>query len=69
MKKIVLLTAALACAAGANAQENFDTLKAQKLNEVVVKAVRAPENAPFAVANIKRSDLQSFSKSGLELPY
>ena len=69
MKKIVLLTATLLTVVGASAQESVDTLKAQKLKEVVVKAVRAPENAPFAVANIKKSDLQNFSKTGLELPY
>ena len=67
MKKIVLLTATLLTVVGASAQESVDTLKAQKLKEVVVKAVRAPENAPFAVANIKKSDLQNFSKTGLEL--
>lgn len=69
MKKIVLLTATLLTVVGASAQESVDTLKAQKLKEVVVEAVRAPENAPFAVANIKKSDLQNFSKTGLELPY
>lgn len=69
MKKIVLLTAALASVAGVSAQETVDTLKAQNLHEVVVKAVRAQENAPFAVANIGSANLQRFSKTGLELPY
>ena len=69
MKKIVLLSAALACFAGAEAQETVDTLKAQQLQDVVVKGVRASENAPFAIANIKKDDLRRFSKTGLELPY
>ncbi len=69
MKKIVLLSAALCCVAGVSAQDNIDTLKAQQLEGVVVKAVRAQENAPFAVANIGSGDLQRFSKTGLELPY
>lgn len=32
-------------------KQNPDSLKVEELNEVVVKAVKAPANAPFAVAN------------------
>ena len=41
----------------------------QNLHEVVVKGVRAPKNAPFAVANIKSSELQKFATSGKEMPF
>lgn len=69
MKKIVLFAAALASAAGVNAETPVDTLQSQELQDVVVKGVRASQNAPFAVANIGKNELQNFSKSGQELPY
>ena len=37
------------------AQTQIDTIKVQHLNEVVVKGVRATKEAPYAVANIKKS--------------
>ena len=51
------------------AQTLPDTVEAQRVSEVVVKAVRATKTAPFAVANIKKSELQNFSRSGRELPF
>ncbi len=51
------------------AQTQLDTLKVQHLNEVVVKGVRATKEAPYAVANIKKSELQQFSRTGKELPF
>ena len=51
------------------AQTKIDTTEVQRLNEVVVKGVRATKNAPYAVANIKKSELQQFSKTGQELPF
>ena len=51
------------------AQSLPDTVEAQRVSEVVVKAVRATKTAPFAVANIKKSELQDFSRSGRELPF
>lgn len=39
------------------------------MQEVVVQGVRAPKNAPFAVSNIKKQDLETFSKTGQELPF
>ena len=63
---------AAACVASvqmAQAQTTLDTLKVQNLHEVVVKGVRAPKNAPFAVANIKSSELQKFATSGKEMPF
>ena len=47
----------------------YDTLKAHELNEVVVSGVRVQKNAPFAVTNIKKLELNEFSKTGQELPF
>ena len=47
----------------------IDTVKVHQLNEVVVKGVRAAKEAPYAVANIKKSELQQFSRTGKELPF
>lgn len=63
---------ASACAAGlvalsASAQDP-DSTQAEQLQEVVVSAVRASKEAPFAVANIRQTELQEFSSSGRELP-
>lgn len=46
-----------------------DSLKMEALNEVVVKAVKAPANAPFAVTKIDRKQLETFSRTGQELPF
>ena len=64
--------AALVCAAGANAQNKaalYDSTQVEALNEIVVKGVRTQKNAPFAVANIKKKELNTFSKTGKELPF
>ena len=45
-----------------------DSTLVEELSESVVTAVRAPKNAPYAVANVKMEELQEFSTSGLELP-
>ena len=69
MKRIILFTAALTCVATTKAQEVTDTLKQQHLEEVIVAGVRVQKNAPYAVANIKKSELEAFSKTGRELPF
>ena len=78
MKKIVLGLMVSACATMASANTNpktdetvagKDSLRLQQLQEVVVKGVYAPKNAPFAIANINTPTLQNFSKSGQELPF
>ena len=59
-------------AAHVNAQNNnvvFDTTKFEQLNEVVVSGVRVQKNAPFAVTNISKVELNEFSKTGQELPF
>lgn len=48
---------------------NVDSLRLEQLNEVVVKGVRAQRDAPFAIANIKKKELDAFSKTGKELPF
>ena len=45
-----------------------DSLQVEQLQEIVVSAVRAAKDAPFAVANIRRAELQDFSSTGRELP-
>ena len=72
MKRVVLGMAALVCAAGANAQNKaalYDSTQVEALNEIVVKGVRTQKNAPFAVANIKKKELNAFSNTGKELPF
>lgn len=51
------------------AQTKLDTTRVQSIDEVVVKAVRASKEAPFAVANIQKSELQNYAKKGTELPF
>ena len=46
-----------------------DSMSVEHLNEVVVKAVKAPKNAPFAVTRIEAKELQQFSRTGQELPF
>lgn len=74
MKKLMLAAAAVLSAVSVTAKDvtsdgNLDTLKARNLNEVVVKAVRVNANAPFAVANIGKKELENFSMTGKELPF
>ena len=45
-----------------------DSTEVEHLQETVVSAVRASKDAPFAVSNIRRAELQDFSNSGRELP-
>ncbi len=72
MKRLILGTAALACAVSMNAQNKaalYDSTQVEALQEIVVKGVRAQKNAPFAIANIKKQELNAFSKTGKELPF
>lgn len=71
MKKFIGVALAAACACPSQAageQTKLDTTRVNNLNEVVVKAVRAPKSSPFAVENIKKTELQRFASSGKELP-
>ena len=63
---------ALVCAASVSGQNKaalYDSTQVEQLQEVVVKGVRAQKNAPYAVANIKKQQLNEFSKTGKELPF
>ena len=71
MKKFIGVALAAACACPSQAageQTKLDTTRVNNLNEVVVKAVRAPKSSPFAVENIKKTELERFASSGMELP-
>ena len=72
MKRFFFGIAALFIAAHVNAQNNevvYDTAKFEQLNEVVVSGVRMQKSAPFAATNIKKVELNDFSKTGHELPF
>ena len=71
MKRLFFSVAALAIAAVTNGQNKaalYDSTQVEALQEVVVKGVRAQKNAPYAIANIKKEQLNDFSKTGKELP-
>ena len=69
MKKNLLWLIGLAIAIPSQAQNEDDSLKLEQLQEVVVKGVRAQKNSPFTVSNIKKQELQTFSRTGRELPF
>ena len=65
------MMAMLVGATQANAQNKaalYDSTQVEQLQEVVVQGVRAQKNAPYAIANIKKAELNAFSKTGKELP-
>ena len=63
---VPVLLPVLGCLSAAAQQP--DSLQVEQLQEVVVGAVRAARDAPYAVANISRRELQDFSATGIELP-
>jgi iron complex outermembrane receptor protein len=67
MKRFVFCVTALACTVSMTSQ-SVDSLKTEHLQEVVVKGVRAQQNAPFAVTNLRKPQLNAFSSTGRELP-
>ncbi|MBQ6549558.1 MAG: TonB-dependent receptor plug domain-containing protein [Prevotella sp.] len=72
MKRLFLSMATLVCVSSMNAQSKaalYDSTKVEQLQEVVVKGVRAQKNAPYAVTNIKKQQLNEFSTTGKELPF
>lgn len=72
MKRFYLCMTALAIAVVLNAQNKavlYDSTQVEALQEVVVKGVRAQKNAPYAISNIKKEQLNEFSKTGKELPF
>ena len=65
---MVLMTAVLCAVASNMSAAEPDSLQLENMQELVVKAVRAEKNAPYAVANIGRKELQEHSTTGRELP-
>jgi len=72
MKKLFFTAALLVGAAGASAQNRtalYDSTQVEQLQEVVVSGVRAQKNAPYAISNIRKQDLNRHSATGQELPF
>ena len=71
MKKVFVFSMMMAMATQVSAMrpDDNDSLRMEQLQEVVVKGVWVQKDAPFAVANIKKKELQDFSKTGQELPF
>ncbi|MBO7416209.1 MAG: TonB-dependent receptor plug domain-containing protein [Bacteroidaceae bacterium] len=73
MKKVFFLTLSLIAATSVQGSDvtefEPDSIRAERLQEVVIDGVRAHGNEPFAVTDIDRSRLDSYSKSGRELPF
>ena len=72
MKKIVLLAVTTVASANVDAQNRaalYDSTQVENLSEVVVQGVRAQKNAPYAINNLKKKELNDFSKTGKELPF
>jgi len=72
MRKILFATVALVGGLSMNAQNKaalYDSTQVETLQEVVVSGVRAQKNAPYAISNIKKQQLNQFSKTGRELPF
>ena len=72
MKKFFLMATLMGgavCASAQNSVSRFDSTHVEQMQEVVVQGVRAQKNAPYAIANIKKQELQEFSKTGQELPF
>ncbi|MDD7303124.1 MAG: TonB-dependent receptor plug domain-containing protein [Prevotellaceae bacterium] len=65
---------ALALIFGANAATSVnaaetDSTRVDSLHEVMVQGVRVSPNAPFAVSRINGREMQSFARTGQELPF
>lgn len=71
MRRLFLSAALLVGAAGfcGVSAQKADSTKVKVLSEVSVKAVKAQLNAPFATSKIDAQELNSFSKTGQELPF
>ena len=72
MKKVFFLSLTLITSLAVKAgNETFDadSVRLKQLNEVIIDGVRAHENEPFATTEIGRQELDSYSKSGRELPF
>lgn len=69
MRRLLGTLSATLLALAATAMEPDTTINhSLQLEEVMVSAVRAQRDAPYAVTNIKGADVQDFARSGKELP-
>ena len=68
--KTLMLAVLLMLAGSAAAQEatSKDSTRMEQMQEIVVKGIRAQKDAPFAVTNVRKKELQEHSRSGRELP-
>lgn len=64
----VCCASALKSSAENDAEAAPDSMQMEALNEVVVSAVKASANAPFAVSNVDAKQLHEFARTGQELP-
>ena len=69
MKRLVLLGLLGAVMTAQATEVKYDSTKVEQLQEVVVQGVRAQKNAPYAITNIKKKELNEFAKTGKELPF
>lgn len=77
MRKLYAFAALMVGVAGSslaanNDKENFsapDSVMVAEMQEVVVKAVTVQKNAPFAVTKIQKEEVESFARTGQELPH
>lgn len=67
-KRFAVLAMSMACGSVAFAAQP-DSASVEQLNEVVVTAVRTPKHAPFAVSRVDKKQLETFSRTGQELPF
>ncbi|MBR4390417.1 MAG: TonB-dependent receptor [Prevotella sp.] len=67
MKRKFFVCVSMCLCLGMNAQE-IDSLRLEELQEVVVSGIRAQKDAPYAISNFSKAELQAFSKTGQEMP-
>ena len=63
MKRLVLLGLLGAVMTAQATEVKYDSTKVEQLQEVVVQGVRAQKNAPYAITNIKKKELNEFAKT------
>jgi len=67
MKRVFLFSVLMGATISSGAQT--DSLLLEKLQEVTIQGVTVQKDAPFAVTDLNRKELDSFSKTGRELPF
>lgn len=67
MKRVFLFSVLMGAAISSSAQT--DSLLLEMLQEVTIQGVTLQKDAPFAVTDVDRKELDAFSKTGRELPF